>query len=298
MEIARRAASEWSVLCVEELYACGLKPDAIAARVANGRLHPMYRGVYAVGHAKPPLEGFFLAAVKACGPGTVLSHYAAAAFWQFVRWDDRDLEVTVVGSASRIHQGIRVHRTLSLDARDRRRHQGIPVTSPASTLLDLAGTRISDERLRRALREALARKRVNIPQLVEILARLPRRRGARRLATIVAAGVPTRSEQEDATLDLLLGGGLAHPDVNRPLILSGRRVIPDFRWPQQRLVVEADGAAWHDNPLARADDAERQKLLEAHGERVVRVSWEQVFARPRPTFARVAAAGAPYSAAG
>lgn len=115
----------------------------------------------------------------------------------------------------------------------------------------------------------------------------------RRLAAIVAAGVPTRSELEDATLDLLLRGGLAHPDVNRPLILSGRRVIPDFRWLAQRLVVEADGAAWHDNPLARADDAERQKLLEAHGERVVRVTWTQVISRPRQTLARIRAAGAP-----
>ena len=114
----------------------------------------------------------------------------------------------------------------------------------------------------------------------------------------MAAGVPTRSELEDAALDLLLRGGLAHPDVNRPLTLSGRRVIPDFRWPEQRLVLEADGAAWHDNPLAREDDAQRQAILEAHGERVVRVTWEQVVARPRPTFARVAAAGAPYCAAG
>ncbi len=58
-------------------------------------------------------------------------------------------------------------------------------------------------------------------------------------------------------------------------------MIPDFRWAAQRLVVEADGAAWHDNPLARAGDAERQKLLEAHGEHVVRVTWAQVVARPR-----------------
>ena len=60
------------------------------------------------------------------------------------------------------------------------------------------------------------------------------------------------------------------PDVNVPLVLDGRRVIPDFRWPDRRLVVEADGAACHDDPLARDDDAERQALLKAHGERVLR----------------------------
>ncbi|MDQ3609291.1 MAG: endonuclease domain-containing protein [Actinomycetota bacterium] len=280
---------------MEELYACGLSHTAVFDRVQKGHLHPVYRGVYAVGHAKPPLEGCFLAAVKACGPGALLSGHAAAAHWSYIPWDGRDPEVTVTGSTTRSHQGITVHRTRCLDARDRRRHRGIPVTSPARTLLDLAGTRISDDRLRRAVREALALKRVTTAQLVEILTRLPHRRGARRLAAIVAAGVPTRSELEDATLDLLLRGGLAHPDVNRPLILSGRCVIPDFRWPEQRLVVEADGAAWHDNPLARADDAERQALLEAHGERVVRLTWAQVIARPRQTLARTRAAGAPPS---
>ena len=94
-------------------------------------------------------------------------------------------------------------------------------------------------------------------------------------------------------LDLVLSGGLAHPEVNAPLILEGRRVVPDFRWPVERLVVEADGAAWHDQSVAREDDAERQALLEAHGERVVRVTWRQAIARRGETLARIRGAGAP-----
>jgi very-short-patch-repair endonuclease len=70
-------------------------------------------------------------------------------------------------------------------------------------------------------------------------------------------------------------------------------VIPDFRWPAQRLVVEADGAAWHDHRFAREDDAERQALLERHGERVLRVTWSQAVARPHETVARLRAAGVP-----
>ena len=89
-------------------------------------------------------------------------------------------------------------------------------------------------------------------------------------------------------LDLILRGGHVHPDVNVPLRLEGRRVVPDFRWPEQRLVVEADSRQWHDNPLAREDDAERQALLEAHGERVLRVTWAQAIARPTPTLTRLA----------
>ncbi len=79
-----------------------------------------------------------------------------------------------------------------------------------------------------------------------------------------------------------------------PLRLEGRTVIPDFRWPEQKLVVEADGARWHDNALARADDAERQALLERHGETVLRIRWDEATAQPGAARARIeAAASAP-----
>jgi very-short-patch-repair endonuclease len=277
----------------DELSACGLSRDAVMKRVRNGRLHPLHRGVYAVGHANVPLEGRFLAAVKACGPGALLSHVSAAALWGFVEWDDRRPEVTVVGTSTRSHRGLRVHRTSLLDRRDTTRRGGIPVTSPARTLADVAAV-FDYARLRRATRQAQSDRRVSIPQLVDILGRLGARRGSRKLARVVATGpAPTRSELEDAVLDLILRGGFAHLDVNVALHLSGRRVVPDFRWPEQRLVVEADGAAWHDNQLAREDDAERQALLEAHGERVLRVTWDQAIARPGQTLARIRAAGAP-----
>jgi very-short-patch-repair endonuclease len=94
-------------------------------------------------------------------------------------------------------------------------------------------------------------------------------------------------------LDLILRGGCEHPQVNVPLHLAARRVIPDFRWPAQRLVVEADGAAWHDGALQREDDAERQALLEALGERVLRVTWRQAVTERAQTLARLHAAGAP-----
>ncbi len=281
------------MLSIAELRACGLNDRAVLVRVRNGRLHQLHRGVYAVGHVDLSLEGRFLAAVKACGPGAVLSHYSAAALWGFVEWDDRFPEVTVLGTSTRSHRGVRVHRTSLLERSDIFRHRGIAMTSPAWTLMDLASA-LDYRRLRRATRQAQSLRRVSIPQLVDILGRLGARRGSRNLARIVATGpAPTRSELEDAVLDLMLRGGLAHPQVNQALRLSGRRVVPDFRWPEQRLVVEADGAAWHDNKLAREDDAERQALLEAHGDRVLRVTWEQAIARPGQTLARIRVAGAP-----
>jgi hypothetical protein len=290
---AARAADQWSVLSLDELRECGLSRKAVSVRARNGRLHRMYQGVYAVGHPNPPFEGRLLAAVKACGDGAALSHYSAAALWEFVRWDERFPEVSIPAPRNRMHEGVRVHRTSALAPRDLMRHRGIPVTSPARTLLDLAS--ILDYRpLRRAVRQAQSMRRVGIPQLAEVLARLRPRRGASTLARIITAGpAPTRSELEDVVLDLILRGGLSRPDVNVPMTVSGRRIVPDFRWPEQRLVVEADGGTWHDHRLVREDDAERQALLEAHGERVVRVTWQQAVARPTQTLSRLRRAGAP-----
>lgn len=292
--IAALAADSLGVLSVAELRACGLDDAAITVRGRRGALHRLHRGVYAVGHAALTREARFLAAVKACGPGAVLSHFAAAAVWALIEWEEwRYPDVTVAGPATRTHGGVRVHRAIELPARDLTVRAGIPITTPARTLADLAG-HMSYLCLRRAIREGLAQHRVNLRQLNEVLNRLGPRRGCRNLRRIVAEQpAPTKSVLEDILLDLILGGGFERPDVNLPLRIDGRWVVPDFRWPAQRLVVEADGARWHDNELARRDDAERQGLLEAHGERVLRVTWRQATAGAPQTLARIAAAGAP-----
>jgi predicted transcriptional regulator of viral defense system len=139
VRVAVRAGEQWGVLSLEELLECGMSRNAVSVRVRNGRLHPVYRGVYAVGHANLSLEGRFLAAVKACGPGAALSHFAAAALFGLVRWDDRYPEVLVIGTTTRVHPRLRVHRTGVLDAADLIRYERIAVTSPARTLVDLAG---------------------------------------------------------------------------------------------------------------------------------------------------------------
>ena len=173
------------------------------------------------------------------------------------------------------------------------RHHSLPLTSPARTLVDLAA-RLDPPALRRAVRQAQSLGRTSVPQLLATLERLGPRPGAHRLAALLATGpAPTRSELEDVVLDLILSGGFAPPHVNRPLQLEGQRVVPDFRWPAERVVVEADGAAWHADPLARHDDAERQALLEAYGDRVLRITWRQAVTARARTLARLRAAGAP-----
>ena len=197
------AERQHGVVSTAQLNAAGKSKGAIANRVRDGWLHAVHRGVYAVGHVDLPLEGRFLAAVKACRTG-VLSHFSAAALWGFIPWEERYPEVTVVGASRPVHRGVRVHRTTRLDLDDTTRHHGIPLTSPARTLLDLAAT-LDQRPLRAATRRAQSLHHVNVRQLAETLARHGRRRGAANLAEIIATGpAPTRSELEDVVLDLIL----------------------------------------------------------------------------------------------
>ena len=129
----------------------------------------------------------------------------------------------------------------------------MPVTSPARTLLDLAAV-LSPEALRRAARQAQAERRVNVRQLREIVTRANGHRGVGALRAIVADGpAPTRSDLEDVVLDLLDDAGIERPEINAPLRLDGRTIIPDFLWRERRLAIEADSRRWHDAPAhARA----------------------------------------------
>ena len=110
---------------------------------------------------------------------------------------------------------------------------------------------------------------------------------------IDAGFAPTKSQRESDVLDVVLAGGFVHPDVNIPRVLEGRRVIPDLRWPEQRLILEIDSTAWHDDPLARADDRERQTFLERRGETVLRVHWRDAVLGPAGLHERLSVAGAP-----
>lgn len=275
-------------MSLAELRALGLSDDAVYRRVAKGHLHPLYKRVFAVGHPSPPTEGVWLAAVKACGAGAFLSHYAAAALHRLVRWDGRLPEVVAIREL-RV-RGVRCHRTDHLPLTDTTRRHGIPATTVDRTLRDLAAI-VPYATLRRAVREAQVLKLTTVGRLAQAINTPGPRRGQANIARIVATGpAPTRSELEDVVLDLLLQAGFDPPHVNVPIQIEGRRVVPDFRWPEKRLTIEADGAAFHDNRTARQDDAERQALLEASGERVLRVTWEQVVARRAQTIARIGAA--------
>jgi very-short-patch-repair endonuclease len=292
VEVSRLAARQHGVVTAAQLRACGLVPQSIAYRVSIGRLHPLHRGVYAVGHAAVTRDGCYLAAVKACGRGAVLCARSGGALVNIIEWEDRYPDVLVLGETVPRHPRINGHRTSYLPAEHVATVRGIPVTTAERTLLDLAAV-LPERRLRRAVRKAQFLQLTTVGSLVAVLHGPGPVRGRKKLAKIIGTeAAPTQSELEDAVLDLILRGGFAHPTVNAPLYAAGRRIVPDFCWPEQRLVIEADGPH-HDDPLERAADRERQAILEAHGYRVIRVTWEQAIAHPTATLRRIAEAGAP-----
>jgi len=290
VEAARVGAEQNSVITARQLAACGLNSPAITVRVRRGQLHRRHRGVYAVGTGVLTMRGEMTAAVLACGDDATLSHWSAGAWWAMVRWDGRDVDVIVRRGAGRGLDGIRPRWSRSLDERDVWRRDHIRVTSPARTALDLAAD-MTAKALRRMVRQSLAERRVTIRQLNDVLRRSPRHPGAPALRAVVADGhVPTKSELEDLALDLLDAAEIQRPEVNPRLLLAGRHIRPDLLFREQRLVIELDSRRWHHDPLTQQDDADKQAILEAHGYRVLRITWHQIVDQPQQTLRRIRAA--------
>lgn len=261
-----------------QLLAAGLSPDAIKHRLNTGRLHLLHRGVYAVGNVGLTQSASDLAAVLACGPAAVLSHRSAAAVWELLPPPDQP-EVTVPSRRRVVRPGITVHRADELPGRDVRMRDGIPVTAPERTILDLAATRDLD----RALNEALLRRLVNPATL---LTRAVGRPGARAIRSLLDQGpTPTRSDPERRFFQLVDRAALPRPRTN--VRVEGREV--DALWAEQRVVVEVDGFAFHSGRAAFERDRRRDAELQAAGYRVLRFTWRQITGRPEAVIAQLAA---------
>ena len=280
------AARQHGVVSRAQLRAAGLGRGAIAHRLAQGRLHPVHRGVYLVGHAVAPPLASEMAALLVCGEGAVVSHVSAASMWSLPCPESGVIDVTIARRNPGARPGLRIHVVARLVRRDVRLHDRVPVTSPARTLLDLAAV-IPPRDLERAVEEARVRRLVRPRQLLDVLERSPGRRGAGALRGLLD-GEPalTRSEAEIRLLGLLRAARLAPTAVNARV---GRYEV-DFLWRAQRLVVEVDGYAYHGTRAAFERDRARDAELHAAGHRVIRVTWRQLVGEPEAVIARIAQA--------
>ncbi len=279
--ITALAERQHGVIAVAQLYSLGLSETQVGTRVANGWFHRVHRGVYAVGHARLTREGRWMAAVLAYGEGAVLSHQAAGELWKIRRSrGGAPVEVTIPRvRGARSRAGVIVHRIPTLLAGETTIRTGIPVTTPARTLLDLAA-RLPRRQLERAIDEADRLGLCTEADFAEVVNAQVGRAGAGALRSLLeehrAGSTATRNDFEERFLALCRKSPLPQPEVNVPLL----DYIVDFLWPEARLVVEVDGRATHGTRRAFQEDRERDGRLAVAGYRVVRFTWWDITRRP------------------
>lgn len=288
--IASLAADQHGVISLPQLRDIGIGKEAAYKRVGVGRLHPLYQGVYAVGHSALTPDGWKMAAVLACGPGAVLSHRSAAALWG-LREDRRSvIDVTAPNRRGRIPKGIVAHRDGFLTPADRTELNGIPCTSVSRTLLDLAGSMPMRE-VRKIVAEAEVLRVLDPVAMRKLIRRSRGRRGVARLRLLLDELDPetrrTRSELERMFLRMCTRAGLPRPEVNVFLSVEGHRLEVDFLWRDAGLIVETDGQRYHDTGSAFESDRRREQSLQLAGWQVSRCTWAHVVHEPRDLAARI-----------
>jgi very-short-patch-repair endonuclease/predicted transcriptional regulator of viral defense system len=281
--IAALADRQHGVVTYQQLTELGLGPGAIMTRIGNRRLHTLHKGVYAVGHRTLTPAGHKLAAVLACGPTAVLSHKSAGALWELLTTDQTRTDVTVPGTSRAGPRGVRVHRARRLHPEDVQIVDGIPVTSVARTVFDLAGG-FTEPQLLRVIEQADRSGKLDCRALERLMERNPRRSGSKLLRSILAdyAGAPlTRSELERRFQDLVRQARLPPPGLN--VEIAGFTV--DVCWPQWRLVVELDSRGYHSDPGAFERDRVRDATLQRGRYRILRVTDKRMKLAPAEVLA-------------
>ena len=279
--VAERQAG---TISAAQLQICGITRSGIRHRLAHGRLHLLYRAVFLVGHAAAPDAARQYGAILAYPPDVLLALASAGASWGMCD-DDPSGTVHVTGLVNHgPTPGICFHRTRLLPRADRRSKNGLPLTSPARTLIDLAAT-MTERELERALDEALIRRLLRERDLRAALDRSRGRAGVGRLRALIGDGLDngaTRSEAERAFRRIVRAAELPSPQYNEPV---GRYVI-DALWREERLAVELDSYRFHGSRIPF--EADRARDADLTGYTVRRFTWRRLSRNPEAVAATVA----------
>ncbi len=290
--IADLAGRQQGVVSRAQLLAAGLTPQMIRHRRRHGRLHdlrPPVRGVYLVGHAVEPPLARERAALLACGRlHALLSHRSAAVVWGMEDERSGPVDVTVIGPRAPRRPGIRGHRVVAIDAGSWRWHRGLPLTTPARTVIDLAPTLSSH-----ALESIVDRARIagllrngELRRAVDDAGRRPGVAIVRALLDDELVPGFSRSEAERVALRVIRAARLPAPS-GRNAGTKGREL--DLVWGRERVVLEVDGQAFHRTAKRFEDDRAKDGDLHASGYRVLRVTWRMLTRQPEVVVARLAA---------
>jgi hypothetical protein len=284
MAIAKLAASQGGVIAVAQLRAHGLGRRGTRHRVARGRLHPLFPGVYAVGHPNVSVDGRRTAAVLACGKGAVLSRFSAASAWGILNGDGRRFDVVAPGrSGGRIvdTDKIDLRRTRRLPDDDVTMLRGIPITTVGRTLLDLAGC-ASTRLVQRAVHEAEVMGLLDVNAVLATIERNPGRRGTRMLRTSLGVGAPDPDNAEFATrfFSLCANYGLPAPKLGLHVDGGDRLYEVDALFEAERVIVELDGRQVHGTARNFQTDRRRDSVLAARDYQTLRYTWHRLRDEP------------------
>jgi very-short-patch-repair endonuclease len=284
VHLQRLAAAQVDVVAAWQLTRLGWTRKAIRHRVKRDGWRIVHPGVYALSQAPlTQLQRWMAAALTA--PATYLSHLSASTCWGFHIASSTFETVTRVGSGGpqRV-DGVLVRRSVTLDGQSAVCN-GIPITSPVRTLIDISAG-LSARAVGRAFREALRLQVLTTRDLVGGLIQHRGRRGTRVLWDLAErySSVPyrrTRSNAEARGLEILYDAEVDPPAVN--VRIAGEEA--DLAWPRRRLIVEIDGPQYH---RFREEDVRKQTLWESAGYTVKRISSAEVYANPNALIALVA----------
>jgi very-short-patch-repair endonuclease/predicted transcriptional regulator of viral defense system len=274
--IAAVASRQRGRIASRQLRAIAVSPSSATWLVSQGRLFPSLRCVFSVGHNAPVELGAETEALLSVREGAALSHWSAAALWGLWTPAPAETDVTVVRtSKASSNPGVRVHRSRILQSKDVRIRRGLPVTSPARTLLDIAPT-ATDRQLELAFDRGIVERVLRPAEVAELLSRAGGHPGRRRLATILeretSGTTMTRSDGEERMLALMRAARLPAPVVNAKV--AGHEV--DFYWPDHRFAVEVDGWRFHSGRRAFEDDRRKDQDLRRAGIDTMRTTGRQL----------------------
>lgn len=291
--VAELASRQYGLFSRAQLLALGVTLKVIERRLQSGRWLVVAPGVYSLPGMRQSWRRDLMAACLEAGPGAVVSHEAAAALHRLATFAPGPVVVMLhhgdhqhlSGGTLRQSTDLRPHHCTVVD--------GVPVTTPARTLVDLAAT-VRSGRLTTAVEDALSARSCTLAELSACRDELsrPGKRGLRQLGVILTAlgpgAVPAATTLERRLKRVLSEGGLPAPV--REHQLPWCRDTPgrvDFAYPAQHVIVEADSRRWHTREGDFEVDRRRDREAQLAGWDVYRFTWDDLRSRPDEVVATV-----------
>jgi very-short-patch-repair endonuclease len=269
----------------EEVRARGISRFTVYRNIESGKWREIFPGIYLPSPVEPTRDQILLAASE--WVQGVISHRAAASRYGLL--ESSLVELTTARQIRNHRSGVMIHRVGSLDEREVTRIGVIPITTPTCTLIDL-GAVVDRPTLRRAAFEGLRLGLTTVPKIEKALAQPSRgRRGVAELRAVLKEGLDTYLER---MLKRVLKDSTLPPFAcqHRVDFTDGKYYVVDFAYAEKRIAVEADGWAYHSDPLAFESDRKKWRTLASRGWLVLCFTYENVTIRPNEIIATVEAA--------